>query len=141
MPYTIKEASKITGIPASTLRYYDKEGLLPFIERKASGYRLFSESDLGMLQIIECLKNTGMSIKDIRQFSEWAQQGDASLQQRYEMFLERRRIVEQQMEELKKTMELIEHKCRYYETALAAGTEAIHRRENNPDDQPMSCHD
>lgn len=121
----------MTGIPASTLRYYDKEGLLPFVVRKESGYRLFADSDVGMLQVIECLKNTGMSIKDIRQFAEWAQQGDASLQQRYEMFLERRRAVEKQMEDLKKTMELIEHKCWYYETAIAAGTEAIHRSEKD----------
>lgn len=131
MPYTIKEVSEMTGIPASTLRYYDKEGLLPFVVRKESGYRLFADSDVGMLQVIECLKNTGMSIKDIRQFAEWAQQGDASLQQRYEMFLERRRAVEKQMEDLKKTMELIEHKCWYYETAIAAGTEAIHRSEKD----------
>ena len=140
MPYTIKEVSEMTGIPASTLRYYDKEGLLPFIERKESGYRLFADSDVGMLQVIECLNNTGMSIKDIRRFAEWAQQGDASLRERYEMFLERRRAVEKQMEELKKTMELIEHKCWYYETALAAGTEAIHRRENVPD-CPSDCCD
>ena len=124
--YSIKEAADITGIPATTLRYYDKEGLLPFIERKESGYRLFSEGDIQMLRVIECLKNTGMSIKDIRQFADWAQEGDASLQQRYEMFLERRRIVEAQMAELQKTLDLINHKCWYYETAIAAGTETIH---------------
>ena len=67
MTYTIKEASDITGIPATTLRYYDKEGILPFLERKESGHRMFSEQDLSMLRIIECLKCTGMSIKDIRQ--------------------------------------------------------------------------
>ena len=60
MTYTIKEASDITGIPATTLRYYDKEGILPFLERKESGHRMFSEQDLSMLRIIECLKCTGM---------------------------------------------------------------------------------
>ena len=73
MTYTIKEASDITGIPATTLRYYDKEGILPFLERKESGHRMFSEQDLSMLRIIECLKCTGMSIKDIRQYAMWAQ--------------------------------------------------------------------
>ena len=57
MTYTIKEASDITGIPATTLRYYDKEGILPFLERKESGHRMFSEQDLSMLRIIECLKD------------------------------------------------------------------------------------
>lgn len=131
--YSIKEAAAITGIPTTTLRYYDKEGLLPFIERKESGYRLFSEGDIQMLRVIECLKNTGMSIKDIRQFADWAQEGDASLQQRYEMFLERRRIVEAQMAELQITLDLINHKCWYYETAIAAGTETIHLPPKDPD--------
>ncbi len=122
MSYTIKEVSAMLNIPASTIRYYDKEGLLPQIERKDSGYRLFSEANLRALRLIDCLKSTGMPIKDIRRFFEWVEQGDASLQQRYEMFLERRRAVEQQMKELEKTLEIIDYKCWYYETAVAAGT-------------------
>ena len=127
--YTMKDISELTKLPASTIRYYDKQGLLPFVERSDSGYRLFSEQDLGLLNMIECLKSTGMPIKEIRQFTLRLQQGDASLQQRYEMFLERRKAVQEQLEQLKKAMEIIDYKCRYYETALAAGTEAIHRKE------------
>lgn len=126
MEYTIKEASKIMHLPATTIRYYDKEGLLPYVKRLDSGYRIFSDRDLDMLRIIECLKKTGMSIKEIKQFTDWVQKGDDTLQERYHMFLERRRVVQTQMEELKKTLDLIEYKCHYYETALAAGTEAIH---------------
>ena len=100
MTYTIKEASDITGIPATTLRYYDKEGILPFLERKESGHRMFSEQDLSMLRIIECLKCTGMSIKDIRQYAVWAQMGDSTLEQRYNLFLERREAVMAQIKEL-----------------------------------------
>lgn len=126
--YTIKEAAEKMHLPASTIRYYDKQGLLPFVERSASGYRNFSEADITLLKIIECLKCTGMSIKEIKQFTLWLQQGDDSLQQRYEMFLERRKAVEMQMEQLKKTLEIIDYKCWYYETAIAAGTEAIHQK-------------
>lgn len=124
--FTIKDAAKMMGVPASTIRYYDKEGLLPFVERKESGYRIFTEKDIAALRIIDCLKKTGMSIKEIRQFSGWIEQGDASLQQRYEMFLERRRIVEKQMAELQKVLDTVNYKCWYYETAVAAGTEKIH---------------
>ena len=127
MAYTIKEVSEILNIPASTIRYYDKEGLLPSIERRDSGYRLFSEENLRALRLIECLKSTGMSIKDIRTFFEWVQQGDDSLQQRYEMFLERRRAVEEQMAQLQKTLEIIDYKCWYYETAINAGTTDVHQ--------------
>ena len=124
--YSIKEISEILGLPASTIRYYDKQGLLPFIERSEGGYRRFSEEDLGLLKIIECLKKTGMPIKEILQFIRWLQQGDASLRERYEMFLERRKAVEKQIEQLQETMKVIEYKCWYYETALKAGTESVH---------------
>lgn len=124
--FTIKDAARFMGVPTSTIRYYDKEGLLPFVERKESGYRIFTEKDIAALRIIDCLKKTGMSIREIRQFSEWIEQGDASLQQRYEMFLERKRIVEKQMAELQKILDIVNYKCWYYETAVAAGTEKIH---------------
>ena len=117
MEYSIKEVSQMTNIPATTLRYYDKEGLLPFLERKESGYRVFHDSDLTMLQLLECLKSTGMSIREMKQFAKWAQEGDASLQKRYDMFLERRKAVEQQMENLSKMLAILNHKCLYYETA------------------------
>ena len=66
MVYTIKEVSEMTGIPATTLRYYDKEGLLPYLKREKSGYRIFDDTDLTMLQIVDCLKNTGMLEKSIK---------------------------------------------------------------------------
>lgn len=127
MSYTIKEASELIGLPASTIRYYDKHGLIQSIERSDSGYRKFSDGDIELLRIIECLKRTGMAIKEIKQFALWIRQGDASLEQRYGMFLERRKAVQAQMKELQEIMKLIEYKCRYYEIAIKAGTEAVHR--------------
>lgn len=131
MSYTIKQAAEIMNVTTTTLRYYDKLGLLPFMERKESGYRIFSEEDIAMLRVIECLKKTGMSIKDIRQFSKWVQMGDDSLQERYEMFLERKHTVEAQMAELRETLDFINHKCWYYETAIEAGTEKFHFQESS----------
>ena len=131
MSYTIKQASELTNLTPVTLRYYDKQGLLPYMERGESGYRMFSDGDVAMLKVIECLKKSGMSIKDIRQFSEWVLMGDDSLQERYEMFLERKKAVEAQMAELQKTLDFINHKCWYYETAIDAGTEKIHFKEQS----------
>lgn len=116
--YSIKEVADILGLPASTIRYYDKQGLLPFIERSDSGYRRFSESDIELLKLIECLKKTNMPIKDIRQFTAWLQQGDASIEQRQQMFLERRRAVEEQIEQLQETLKVIDDKCWYYDGIL-----------------------
>lgn len=125
--YTIGEVAKQLNLSVYALRYYDKEGLMPFIERTASGIRSFKESDISALKIIECLKATGMPIKEIKHFIDWCSEGDATLQKRYDMFMERKALVEAQMEELKKTMAVIDHKCQYYQTALDAGTEDIHK--------------
>ena len=70
MVYTIGEMAKMLGVPASTLRYYDKEGLLPFVARSSGGIRQFRESDIEWLRVIGCMKKAGMSIKDIRQYLE-----------------------------------------------------------------------
>jgi len=127
MTYSISEVAKKLNVTVYTLRYYDKEGLLPFVERTPSGTRLFKESDMEALKVIQCLKSTGMPIKEIKNFIAWCSEGDATLRQRYDMFLERKAAVESQLEELNKTMELINHKCSYYMTALEAGTEDIHK--------------
>lgn len=127
MNYTISEVAEKMNLTAHTLRYYDKEGLLPFVERSAGGVRIFKESDFSWLTIIECLKATGMPIKDIKTYIDWSMQGDSTLQQRYEMFLERKAIVEAQMAELQKTLDTINYKCSYYEDTLKAETDKIHK--------------
>ena len=122
MFYTVGEMAKLLGVTASTLRYYDKEGLLPFVERSSGGIRMFQESDMEWLQVIECMKKAGMSIKDIRQYIEMALQGDDTIELRLALFRHQRESLKQQMEELKHTMEMVEYKCWYYETAKEAGT-------------------
>ena len=126
MKYSIGDVAKKFNLSASTLRYYDKEGLFPNLERSESGIRSFSDIDLGSLQIIECLKNTGMPIKDIKVFIDWCGQGDSTLSERYELFIGRKKIIDEQIESLQKTLEVIDYKCWYYQTALEAGTEKIH---------------
>lgn len=127
MNYRIGQVAEKMSISAYTLRYYEKEGLLPFIKRDSNGIRMFEESDLEFLNVIHCLKKTGMSIKDIRMFIEWTTEGNASIQQRYDMFQERKKEVDKQIAELEVYREFIDFKCRYYQTALEAGTEDLHR--------------
>ena len=68
--YTIGQISEMFQLPISTLRYYDKEGLFPDLER-SSGIRRFSEKEIEALRVIECLKKSGLEIKDIKLFMEW----------------------------------------------------------------------
>ncbi|MBS4220747.1 MerR family transcriptional regulator [Bacillus sp. FJAT-49711] len=127
--YSISEVAKELNLTVYTLRYYDKEGLMPFLERTSSGSRVFTDSDIDALKVIECLKATGMPIKEIKNFIDWCSEGDSTLHQRFDMFTERKAAVEAQLEELSKTMELINYKCEYYKIALEAGTEDIHKNE------------
>lgn len=126
MPYTISEVSKMMGIPTSTLRYYDRKGLLSFVERGASGYRVFSEENIRALRLIKCLKSTGMTLDDIRTFFDWVSQGESTMQRRYEMFLEQRHVVEAQIKDLHKTLEIIDFKCDLYENAIKMGTSDLY---------------
>ena len=120
--YTIGQVSEMFGLPVSTIRYYDKEGLFPGIQR-SSGIRKFSEKELETLRLIECLKGSGLEIRDIRQFIQWCQEGSSTYGQRRELFKKRKEIVEQEILAMKKTLAMIEFKCWYYEQAIQDGSE------------------
>lgn len=120
--YTVGQVSEMFNIPVSTLRYYDKEGLFPGMERK-SGIRKFSDNEIEALRVIECLKATGLEIREIKQFMEWTTKGSATYQQRKQLFETRLKKVEEEMANLQKTMDMLKYKCWYYETAIQDGNE------------------
>jgi len=128
MNYSISEAAKRMNTMPYTLRYYEKEGLLPFIDRNANGIREFKESDFEWLALIECLKGTGMPIKEIGEFISWCMEGDSTLQKRLDMFLKQKDELEKKMAELQKYLDKIDYKIWYYTTAVEAGTESIHKK-------------
>ncbi len=120
--YTIGQVSKLFHLPISTLRYYDKEGLFPGMERQ-SGIRKFSENDLERLRVIECLKISGLEIKEIKQFIEWCTEGPSTYSNRKQLFEGRKAIIEKEMKKLQKALDMLKFKCWYYETALEDGNE------------------
>ncbi len=122
MTYTIGQAAKKMGLTAHTLRYYDKEGLLPFVQKSSSGLRIFSDKDLDWLVIIECLKGTGMQIKDIRQYIDWCLKGDSTIHQRLEMFKRQKAKLEEEIKQLNRFMEKINYKIAYYTEADQKGS-------------------
>ena len=83
---------------------------------------MFQDTDLEWLKVIGCLKKAGMSIKNIRVYIELAMQGDETIDQRLELFRNQREVLRKQMAELQETMETLEYKCWFYETAQEAGT-------------------
>ena len=120
--YTIGQVSKMFGLPISTLRYYDKEGLFPDMER-SSGIRRFGQRELEALRVIECLKKSGMEIKDIRQFMEWCAQGSSTYPQRRAMFLRQKESVEAEIARMNRVLDMLSFKCWYYEQAIKDGNE------------------
>lgn len=124
MAFTIGEVAKKMKVAPSTLRYYDKEGLLPFVQRTENGMRFFTEKDFEILSVIHCLKQTGISIKDIKRFIDMIGEGDKSINDRLELFKTEKESVEKQIQELQKTLEILEYKCWYYEVSKKDGTTA-----------------
>ena len=122
MTYTIGQVAEMFDLPISTLRYYDKEGLFPTLERK-SGIRKFSDVEIDALRIIECLKSSGLEIKDIKQFMDWCTQGPETYVQRKELFERRLDALEEEMARLSRMRDMLKYKCWYYDTALADGGE------------------
>lgn len=119
--YTIGQVSQMCGIPVSTLRYYDKEGLFPHMER-VSGIRRFSDRELETLRIIDCLKKSGLEIREIRKFMQWCAEGSSSYPQRRELFENQKKTVEKEIERLQKTLDMLRFKCWYYDTAMLTET-------------------
>lgn len=135
MLYTVGEMAKKLNVAPSTLRYYDKEGLLPFVERSDGGIRMFKDEDFEWLHIIECLKKTGMSIKDIKTFIDWCMEGDSTIEQRLQLIDQQREAVLNQIAQMQETLKTLNFKHWYYETAKAAGTCKIHET-MKPEDIP-----
>ncbi len=122
MYYSIGRVSEMFGLPVSTLRYYDKEGLFPNMER-VSGIRKFSDKELETLRVIECLKKSGLEIKDIKQFMEWCSQGSSTYSKRRELFERQKENIECRISHLEQALDMIKFKCWYYDTAIADGNE------------------
>ncbi len=120
--YTIGQVSEMFGIPVSTLRYYDKQGLFPHMER-TSGIRRFGDSELEALKLIECLKRSGLEIREIRQFMEWVAQGPSTYRQRKELIERTRARVEEEQASLQRALDMLAFKSWYYEQAIADGNE------------------
>ena len=131
--YSIGEVAEKFGLSVPTLRYYDKEGLIPNLKKNSAGVRRFTDENLSTLQIVECVKNAGMPIKEIKQFIKWTTEGDDSLQERFDMFLQLRLSVQEQMRQLQETLDVINFKCEYYGKATNVGTEKFVKEEMHLD--------
>ena len=126
MYYTVCEVAKRLELSPHTLRFYAKEGLLTFVDRDQNGNRIFKEDDFERLFMIASLKRYGMSIKQMKRFTELCDKGDSTIPQRLQMIKDQREAVEDQITELQDALDVLKYKTWLYEVALEAGTTAVH---------------
>lgn len=122
MTYSISEVSKIVGIPQTTIRYWDKKGLLPFGVRSGPGYRVFDHLDINWLNFLNYLKEAGMSIEDMQRYIRYYIQGDSTLCERRDIVYESLRRINKQIDALKAAQSFMEFKCWVYDAAIDIGS-------------------
>lgn len=129
--FLIGDISKMYGISQDTLRYYDKAGLLPFVKKNQAGRRVFTEDDLGYIEVIDCLKRSGIPVKEIAKFMDWCVEGDKTLPQRYAFMVEQEAVLEKKIHELQAQLDFLRWKKWYYQIANEAGKEKIFFKEGS----------
>lgn len=110
MAYTVKEVSEKMGITTHTLRFYEKEGVLPPIDRNMNGGRMYTDFDIDMIETVQALRSTGLSLGEIKQYVELYNAGDSKLQERKSLLAQQKSKVEDQIFLLMKTLEKINYK-------------------------------
>ncbi len=116
MMLSIKDAAKEVQLTPHTLRYYESEGLLPFLGRDEQGHRVFSKKDIEWIQFILCLRNTGMSIREMKSFVKLYKGGDETIPDRMDILYEHKKLIEEQLEETKWYLRNINNKIAHYES-------------------------
>ena len=115
---TVNEVSKKLNISVHTVRFYDDQGLFPGVIRDKHGKRLFSDESLEWAHLVLCLRNTGMSIADIKHFIELCKAGDSTLLERYNIILAQKKKAESDLEEMQKRLCIISGKEKWYKSLL-----------------------
>ncbi|MBB1079218.1 MerR family transcriptional regulator [Limosilactobacillus sp. STM2_1] len=121
--YSIGEVSKITGLPSSTIRYYDSLDFLPYLQKSRQGIRKFTQKDIDTIRVVECLKQSGLTLKEIQHYTHLVAQGDSSIVDRQQLFHAIRQRLLNKMNDLQKTLKILDYKCMYYDQAAKDGTE------------------
>ena len=114
----IAEVSERYGISSDTLRYYERIGLIPPVNRNESGIRDYREIDVRRVEFIKCMRRAGLPIEALTKYIGLVQQGDQTIEARKEILKEQREQLAAKMEEMQKTLDLLDYKIRVYENAV-----------------------
>ena len=117
---TISEVSQKYGLPADTLRYYEKVGLIPPVNRKESGVRDYTKTDCGWVEFIKCMRGAGLSIETLIEYVSLFRRGNRTLQKRKQLLIKERDALQQRVEQMQQTLSRLNHKIEVYEEKIVA---------------------
>src|SRR5512137_751331 len=114
----IMEVSERSGMSSDTLRYYERIGLIPPVNRNGSGIRDYNELDTRRVEFIKCMRSAGLPLEVLIEYMELVQQGDSTIEARKEILKEQRDLLAERIKEMQKTLDLLNHKVQVYEKAI-----------------------
>lgn len=117
--YTVKQISDKFNISVHTIRFYDDQGLFPDVSRDHHGTRLFKEENLDWLSLVLCLRNTGMSVADIKHYIDLCKKGESTVSERYTIIMNQKKKAEADLQEMQGRLDLLRMKEKCYEEILA----------------------
>ena len=127
---TIAEVSKKVNLSADTLRYYERIGLIPEVNRTESGIRNYTEEDLGWIEFSKCMRNAGMSIEALIEYIKLYKKGDATLEARKQLLISQKDAIKERLEEIQNTFERINYKIKNYEKILVEREKDLLKKKN-----------
>jgi len=126
----IAEVSEQSGISTDTLRYYERVGLIPHVNRNESGIRDYNELDLRRVDFIKCMRSAGLPVEVLIEYVGLVQQGDETIEARKEILKEQRELLAARMREMQKTLDILDHKIEVYEKAVLTKEKEIVQTED-----------
>ena len=126
----IAEVSEQYGISTDTLRYYERVGLIPLVNRNESGIRDYNELDLRRVDFIKCMRSAGLPIEVLIEYVALVQRGDKTIEARKQILKEQRELVAARMKEMQKTLDILDHKIEVYEKAVLKKEKAMVQAED-----------
>ncbi|WP_304331931.1 MerR family transcriptional regulator [Brachyspira innocens] len=128
---TIAEVSKKTELSADTLRYYERIGIIPEVERSESGIRNYTDYDLGWIEFSKCMRNSGMSIESIIEYIKLYNKGDATLEARKQLLVSQRDAMQEKLNELQATLDKLNKKIENYGNQMSVHKKDILKNKND----------
>ncbi|MCE1248943.1 MAG: MerR family transcriptional regulator [Firmicutes bacterium] len=116
---TIAEVSKKYDISQDTLRYYERIGLLPNVNRNKSGFRDYTDDDCRWIEFIKCMRGAGLSIEVLIEYVELFQKGDSTVEARKRLLIEQRNQLKARIDDMQKTLDRLDYKIEYYDQLIS----------------------